>query len=385
MSAEYSDPMSSVPRTELPHVIVVGGGTAGLASAWQLAQRGASVTVLDPRVAPHDEGSHGGFTRVTRHAYHEGTSYVPLVREADALWCSLERTPGELLVRTGMIEFGAPESFEFAQVLEACDTFDIEHRILDAAQLRRTYPLVVPDRWRGCWTPSGGYLRVSACLRALRSRAEALGAVVRTGARVVALEPGRVVLQDTVLEADAIVLAAGVRTPELLPDDPDVTISALRRVLFWLRPSVVPTGLPVWGALTEAGFFYGFPPGDEGISGLKIACHTSATIPGLDDPIDPDELDRRVHLHDWAPVADFLREFMPSVGLDRIEHRVCMYGATTSRDFLVDRHPSIEGLVVASGLSGHGFKFAPAIGRLVADLVLSDAKPQPEFAWARHR
>lgn len=376
--------MSSVLRPDLPHVIVVGGGTAGLASAWQLAERGATVTVLDPRVAPHDEGSHGGFTRVTRHAYHEGTSYVPLVREADALWCSLEDAPGELLVRTGMIEFGAPDEPEFVGVLQACEAFAIEHRVLDAAELRASYPFVIPDHWRGCWTPSGGYLRVPACLRALRTRAEALGVQVRTGARAMAIEPGRVVLEDGVLEADAIVLAAGVRTAELLPA-PVVSLSALRRVLFWLRPTVVPTGLPVWGALTAGGFFYGFPPGEEGLSGLKVACHTSIAIPGLDDPIDPDTLDRSVRPEDWAPVADFLQEFMPSVGVDRVGHRVCMYGATESRDFLVDRHPSIPGVVVASGLSGHGFKFAPAVGRLVADLVLTDAKPQPEFAWARHR
>ncbi|MGH1344007.1 MAG: N-methyl-L-tryptophan oxidase [Nannocystales bacterium] len=375
--------MSNVPRPDLPHVIVVGGGTAGLASAWQIAERGASVTVLDPRVPPHDEGSHGGFTRVTRHAYHEGTSYVPLVREADALWCSLEDEAGDLLVRTGMIEFGPPDEPEFIGVLEACNAFEIEHRLLGGAELRETYPFVVPDHWRGCWTPCAGYLRVPGCLSAMRSRAEALGVRVCSGARAVAIEPGRVVLEDSVLAADAIVLAAGARTPALLPD-PGVHLSPLRRVMFWLRPTVVPTGLPVWGALTAGGFFYGFPPGDEGLSGLKVACHTSAAIPGLDDPVDPDDLERRVRPEDWAPVEEFLQAFMPSVGVDRVEHRVCMYGATASRDFLVDRHPSIPGLVVASGLSGHGFKFAPAIGRLVADLVLSDAEPQPEFAWAKH-
>ena len=296
----------------------------------------------------------------------------------------LEKAPGELLVRTGMIEFGPPDESEFLGVLHACNAFGIEHRILDTAEVRATYPFVIPEGWHGCWTPSGGYLRVPACLRALRTRAEALGARVRTQARAVAIELGRVVLEDGFLEADAIVLAAGVRTAALLPT-PKVSLSALRRVLFWVRPTLIPTGLPVWGALTPGGFFYGFPHGDEGLSGLKVACHTSAAIPGLDNPIDPDELDRGVRPEDWAPVADFLRLHMPSVGVDRVHHRVCMYGATASRDFLVDRHPSIPGVVVASGMSGHGFKFAPAVGRLVADLVLTDAKPQPEFAWARHQ
>ncbi len=370
-------------RPDLPHVIVVGGGAAGLASAWQLAERGSKVTVLDPRVAPHDEGSHGGFTRVTRHAYHEGTSYVPLVREADDRWCALERTPGELLMRTGMIEFGAPDDTDFQAVLEACRVHDIDHTILDAAGLRERYPLSVPDVWQGCFTPSGGYLRVGACLEAMRARAKAHGAQVRTGARAVAIEPGRVVLEDGVVEGDRVVLAAGVGTPALLPGGSK--LSVLRRLLFWIRPAFVPETLPVWGALTPDGFFYGFPHGDEGVRGMKIACHTSATIPGLDDPIDPERVDRSLRPEDWAPVEAFLRTYMPELGAERIEHKVCMYTSTPSWDFLIDRHPDVPGLIVVSGLSGHGFKFAPALGRLVADLVLDGVEPEPEFAWSRCR
>lgn len=378
--------MSNRPRPDLPQgkrVVVVGGGTAGLASAWQLAARGASVTVLDPHVAPHDLGSHGGFTRVTRHAYHEGHAYVPLVREADALWAELERSPGELLVRTGMIEFGPPEHPEFVGVLDACRTFDIEHTLLDASQLRARYPFTVPEHWRGCFSPAAGYLRVGACLQAMRSRAESLGAVVRHGVRAVAVEAGRVVTADEVLEADAVVVAAGVRTSSLLPL-PGVSLKAVRRALFWLDPRAVPDDLPVWGALLPGGFFYGFPPREEGIAGLKIACHTSAAIEGLDDPVDPDTVDREVRDHDWAPVQAFLRSFLPSVGTTRAASRVCMYTVTPSWDFLVDRHPTLPGVVVASGLSGHGFKFAPALGRMVADLVLTDAAPEPRFAWATH-
>lgn len=374
--------MPDSPRPDLPHVIVVGGGAAGLASAWQLAERGAKVTVLDPRVAPHDEGSHGGFTRVTRHAYHEGTSYVPLVREADERWCALERTPGELLVRTGMIEFGPPGDADFDAVLEACRACDIEHTMLDAEELRERYPVSVPDTWQGCFTPSGGYLRVGACLESMRSRAEARGAEIRTGARAVAIEPGRVVLEDGVVEGDQIVVAAGVGTPALVPG---LALSVLRRLLFWVRPAVIPESLPVWGAMTPDGFFYGFPHGEEGVRGMKIACHTSATTPGLDDPIEPGAVDRSMRPSDWAPVESFLQSYMPGLAAERIEHKVCMYTATTSWDFVLDRHPLLPGVAVVSGLSGHGFKFAPALGRLVADLVLDGADARPEFAWSRHQ
>ena len=366
-----------------PRVIVVGGGTAGLASAWQLAAGGAKVTVLDPHVAPHEEGSHGGFTRVTRHAYHEGTSYVPLVREADAMWCAMESTPGDLLVRTGMIEFGPPDDHDFLGVLEACRVYDIEHEMFDAARLRSAYGVRTPSDWQGCFTPSGGYLRVGPCLRAMRARAEDHGAEIRMGVRVLAVEEGKVMLEDGALEADVVVLAAGVGTPALLPGS-GITLTPVQRVLFWVEPDVVPSSLPVWGAMASGGFFYGFPYGEEGLPGLKVACHVHGDIPGLDDEVDPSHVDRSLRPEDWAPVEDFLRAFMPSVGTRRITHRVCMYTLTESRDFLIDRHPDVPGLVVASGLSGHGFKFAPALGRLVADLVLRDADALPSFAWSKH-
>ncbi len=371
-------------RPVLPRVVVVGGGTAGLASAWQLAERGARVTVLDPNEAPHDLGSHGGYTRVIRHAYHEGKSYVPLVREADRMWSELERAPGELLARTGMIEIGARDDPGFEAVVDACESYDIEHRLLRVGELRAEYPFDVPDGWLGCFTPTGGYLRVGACLNAMRQRAEEAGVTVRSE-RVVAVEPGRVSLEGGAIDTDAIVVTAGASTPALLPDLP---LRPVRRVLFWLRaPSrwPLPRTLPVWGVFDAGSFFYGFPPGDEGLRGFKLACHTSLADPRLDDAIDPGALNRALEPEDWAPVLEFLRTRLPSVGTDRIAHRVCMYTITPSWDFLIDRHPAMAGVVIVGGLSGHGFKFAPALGRIVADLVLTDAPPQPEFCWSRHR
>src|SRR5688572_7550405 len=93
-----------------PHVLVVGGGTMGLASAWALIRRGAAVTVLERHGHVHALGSHGGHTRIIRESYHEGASYVPIVREAARLWGGLSQRAGEtLLVRTGMVELGPPD------------------------------------------------------------------------------------------------------------------------------------------------------------------------------------------------------------------------------------------------------------------------------------
>ncbi len=364
----------------------------GLAAAWKLAEAGASVTVLERHEGAHQFGSHGGYTRVIRQAYHEGSGYVPLVQEADAQWCGLERTPGELLVRSGMLEFGTPDDEGLQAAISACRDHGLEHELLTAGRVEARYPFRIPSSWIGCFTPSGGYLKIAECFAAMRARAEAAGASFRARTEVaqIRLRPLRVHLRSgETLTPDRLVLAAGAGTPELLPEGPSVELRRLRRVMFWLRTPPATTvpwpQLPVWGAFVPEGFFYGFPLGDHGVSGLKIACHTSVAIPGLDDPIEPTTLDRTLSAGDWDPVQRFLTAHLPAAGSHRIAHRVCMYTATPSWDFLVDRHPDDAAVVVAAGFSGHGFKLAPAVGRLVAELVSDDASPHPGFAWGRHR
>lgn len=371
------------PRTPTAHtgpvtrVLIAGGGTMGLASAWALAQRGAEVTVVDPRRAPHDDGSHGGYTRAIRHAYHEGPQYVPLVREADRLWCSLEKAPGELLVRTGMVEMGSPDDADFDSAVEACEMHGIECHRLEPSQLHARFGLTVAADWRASWTPAAGYLRVGPCLERLRERAQRGGATFLTGPRVVALTERGVRLDDgRSLEADVVVVAVGSRATHLVPALPVV---CQRRVLLWLEPPAGASPLPVWGAFAGHGFFYGFPPGDEGVDGLKVACHSSTEIRGFDDEIDPDHLDDSLRDEDRA-AAEFARALIPGAG-GVLTHRVCVYASTPDGHFIVDRHPERPNVVVAAGFSGHGFKFAPAIGRMIAGMCLDAAAPMPGFEF----
>ncbi len=190
-----------------------------------------------------------------------------------------------------------------------------------------------------------------------------------------------------VLSADHVVLAAGVGNTLLVPNLPVDRLRCLRRVLWWIEtPQALRASLaqlPVYGAFTPHGFFYGFPHNDEGISGLKVACHTSSAIPDLDDPIDPRAVVRDRRRRDWTPIASFLAQHFPSAGTKIAGHKVCMYTATPSWDFLIDRHPECDRVVIVGGLSGHGFKFAPSLGTLVANLVCDEAPPRAEFSWDR--
>ena len=378
----------------MTRAIVVGGGTMGLASAWALATRGAQVDVFERFGHVHDHGSHSGHTRVIRQAYHEGSGYVPIVQEADRLWLELGAAAGlEVLVRTGLLELGPADHPEFVASIDACRKNAVAHDIVDADEANRRWPLAIPADWRGCFSPSGGYLRVGPCFDALRHAAEAAGARFHYGAAVRDVlrgdgDVGIVLDGGTRQLADRVVVTAGAWLPTLVPEVvPPGTLARLRRVLLWFAPrdpAALQT-LPVWAAFDPAGFFYGFPHGDEGIAGLKVALHMTSTPTAADRPIDPDAVDRELHEADVEPVRAFVAARMPAASGRVVAHRVCLYTVTPSWNFVVDRLPEDPRIVIAGGFSGHGFKFAPAIGRLVGDLLLDGAKPLPPFAIARHR
>lgn len=384
--------MSTAPSVT-PSVIVVGGGTMGLSCAWALARRGAAVTVLERFGHVHDRGSHSGHTRIIRQAYHEGSSYVPLVQQADREWLALgQRAGAELLVRTGLLLFGPPDHAELRSAIEAARQHDLPHELVPGDQARARWPLSMPDEWLACFDPSGGYLRIEPCLDALAHEARDAGATIRHGVEVAALEHGpalQVRLADgTRLSADRVVVAAGAWLPTLCPTLLPGRLVRQRRILAWTTPAPehVPTlaAMPVWGAFLPHGFFYGFPHGHEGTEGLKVAVHTARKQPWLDAAVDPDQVDRRAHPVDLDPLRRVLADHLPQgLGPFAATH-ACLYTNSPSTDFVIDRLPDDPRVIVAGAFSGHGFKFAPAIGLHVAELLLDDGQPRPELCVQAH-
>nr|WP_255216181.1 N-methyl-L-tryptophan oxidase [Pseudenhygromyxa sp. WMMC2535] len=373
-------------------VAVVGGGTMGLAAAWALARRGARVEVFERHGHVHELGSHGGHTRIIRHAYHEGSDYVGLVSRADREWTALGERVGEtLLVRCGLLEFGAPDDPEFAATLAALDEHGVEHQRLSATTARARYPFEIPPGWDACLSPGSGYLRVRACLDALRDEAQAAGATLHYGVGVRELELGgaRVGLRledGRQIQADHLVIAAGAWAARLLPIAARVQpLTILRRVLAWSDACL--RELPAWGAFTPEGFFYGFPANDEGarepqaeaLRGCKLACHQArAGAEGITADLvahmdaaqrSPESVAREVDERDLAPLRAFIARYFPAAGQLRAS-KTCLYTQTASGDFWIEPHPEDPRVSIAAGFSGHGFKFAPAVGLAVAALAI---------------
>ncbi len=355
--------------------VVIGLGAMGSAALASLARRGCKVVGIERFEPGHDRGYSHGATRIIRQGYFEHPSYVPLVRAAYPLWHELAAEAGVPLIEiTGIVEIGAADSELVTGTLAASRQHGLAHDVLDAAALRRRFPLFqVPDDYVAVVQPDGGFLRAEPAIRALLGRALAAGAEVRTGETVRAIEPRsdgvRVVTTRGTIDAGCAVAAAGPWVKTLLPHLP-VAIRVTRQVLAWFAPRdpalFSPARFPVFLLENADGMFYGFP--DDGTGSVKVAKHHHA-----DETVDPERCDRVVSAADEAMIRSCLAAHLPAADGPRVAATTCLYTMAPDGDFILDRMPGHDRIIVASPCSGHGFKFAPVIGEIVADLATRGA------------
>ena len=360
-------------------VIVIGIGAMGSAACRDLARRGQRVLGLERFDIPHDQGSSHGDSRLIRLCYFEHPDYVPLLLRSYEIWDELNATGAEpLFLETGGVYIGAPDDELVAGSLRAAQAHDLPHEPLDRDQLRERYPVFrVPDDHVAIFEPRAGVLRPEAMISRFAIEALRAGAEIRGRERVQGWEAG-----DTGVEvrterdrytASRLVIAGGAWVPELVGVDVDLTVT--RQVLGWVWPSrperFMPGRLPGWAVDRGNGTLdYGFPI-MTGRPGFKVSVHERG------ENAEPDHLDRSARETDRAMIERVVVDNLDETEARVLSLAVCMYTNTPDGHFLLDLHPAHPNVVVAGGFSGHGFKFAPVVGEICADLVLEGGTRHP--------
>lgn len=363
-------------------VAVIGLGAIGAATLYHLAKAGPKVIGIDRYHPPHDHGSSHGDTRITRLSVGEGEQYLPIVRRAHEIWRELERVSGEsLFEQCGALVFSSTHDhsadnasgFTNRTMRLALD-HGIEHEILSANQIRERFPQFrsILDGTVGYYEPSGGYLRPERCVATQLNLAESHGASLHVGETVLSVESFeqgvRITTDKRTFLAHKAIVSVGMWTRGLLTPHFDYLLRICRQKLFWFEleagagfgePS--PVFIARWGA-SEHDMSYGFPP-LPGENSVKIATEqydVESSSETLNRLISSSEAQHMYDAHVAGKLTGVTRRVVKSA--------VCAYTVTPDSNFIIDEHPEIPGVYVASACSGHGFKHSTALGEALAQL-----------------
>jgi sarcosine oxidase len=368
--------------------IVIGVGAMGAATCRALASRGARVLGLERFDLCHDRGSSHGRSRVVRKAYFEDPRYVPLLHAAYALWRELASQTGEeILHRTGCLNLGPADHECVRGARQSAEEHALPHEVLTAAEVRARWPVLDPAEGDvGIYEADAGFVVPERCVRLLADEARRRGAELRER------EPVRrwssdgpdlaVATERATYRCRQLVVAAGPwlgRIPGPVPLELPLRVE--RQVQLWFRPRGPERfragRLPVLIHFLGGRAYYAVPASADDL--FKVARHHGG------ETAEPDAVRRRVTAADEADVRSYLRRHVPEADAAPAASEVCLYTNTPDDHFVIDRHPGREDVFVAGGFSGHGFKFAPLVGEIVADLMLQGRTRHPVELFSARR
>ncbi|MGX5679782.1 FAD-dependent oxidoreductase [Schumannella luteola] len=357
--------------------VVAGAGLAGAAAAWRLAAGGDDVTLVEAFTPAHGGGSSHGSARIFRHAYPD-LFHAELTVRALEQWRELEDAAGVSLVRqTGGLDFGIHRDLD--GIASSLSALGLEHERLTRDAARERFPHIAFDT-DAVWHAGAGVLDADLAVHSMVRLATEAGAEVITGEPVAGVSRQGsewvVDLGDRQLTADVVVFAVGAWLPELaaglpIPALPALTVSQ-QNAFFFERPAE----LADWPIFVHKGDLsvYSLPAGRDLPAAFKIAEHdggSRTTASGRDGVVDAAARER---------IIGYVTEFLPAVRPEPLAAQTCLYTSTPSENFLID---SFDGLVIASPCSGHGAKFGPLTGSIIADVARGGRAPEP-FLLASH-
>jgi glycine/D-amino acid oxidase-like deaminating enzyme len=377
-----------------PHIVVVGAGAFGGWTALHLLETGARVTLLDAWGPGNSRVSSGGETRIMRCTYGPDQPYTKLAARSLTLWEKYERRwKRRFLHRTGVLWMVSSRDDAYERgSLETLRDAGIKFQELSTSEMKKRWPQVnFSDVYWGIFEPDCGYLDARGSCQAIVDAFVEQGGTyhqlavssdeLETAGKNSALRS--VTLSDgSRLRADQYVFACGPWMGKLFPEILGNVIRPTKQDIFFFGP---PSGdsrfsdahLPVWGDHTSR-FFYGIP--GSGRRGFKVADDTRGTA------FDPTDGERVVSQATLKRVREYVTFRFPAMkDAPLIETRVCQYEQTSDSHFVVDRHPQMNNIWLLGGGSGHGFKHGPALGEIMAGLILNDGEPNPGWRLCRFK
>ncbi len=369
--------------------LVVGAGIFGVTTALSLRSRGYGVTLIDPGPLPYALAASTDVSKVVRMEYGTNRQYMRMVIRAIEGFHRWNEQFGETLYHETGVLAAAKTYMEKSEFVNDSYRMLLEEgqspERLSGEEITRRFPAWTTGAYvDGFYNPRGGYAESGRVVGKLVEQAMAAGVEVRPGqtADQFLMSNGRVqgmrTREGATFGSDHTVLAAGSWTPWLLPEMQSV-MDATGHPIFHLSPKdpapfTAPEFVVFFGDTALTGW-YGFPMLREGI--VKISRH------GIGVSLHPEKDERTVYEEDFRQLRIFLEETFPELLDAEITYtRRCLYNDTLDENFWIDHHPEKEGLSLATGGSGHGFKFGPVLGDLIADVVEDKPNEWAElFKW----
>ena len=354
--------------------IIVGAGSMGSAAAYFLGKQGKRVLLIDAFTPPHDEGSHHGDTRLIRFAYGEGEKYVPFVLRAKKLWDEIASLSGKPnFLQTGIINVGHREDSFIQSVKHTSDAFGLPLQTMNAEQVMEKWPgISIPDDFVALYETESGVMLTKPAIEGYLQEAFKYNVTAKFNAPVTQIHAvnGKAVVtisNGEQFEADNCIVTVGAWAKTVLEQTGmTIPVQATRKTFAWFN---APEEL--YGEALYPGFtfqfgkesYYGFPSIDG--AGVKVGRHDQGVA------VDPSDVKAPFGevAGDKEDLQQFLRVYMPQVEALK-QGKTCMYAMTPDEDFIIDTHPVHKEIILAAGFSGHGFKFASAVGEALCEIAM---------------
>lgn len=355
-------------------VIIIGLGAMGSAASYYLSKNGVKVLGLDTYEPPHKLGSSHGHTRVIREAYHEGTSYVPIVKRAYELWNELDHEiEDKLILEYGGMYLGDDGKY-LSDAKKSAKKYDIPIKEFSSKEIKEKYNILnPPNNFKGLLENRSGAVFPEKAISNFLSKSINNGSSHNYNEKVIGWGKQskfyKVETDKNNYFAEKLIFSSGAWIKNLVPSL-KLPVKIERQVLFWFDPikdkdKFHYSNMPNTGWDLDNGMEFYTQPNIEN-KGFKVAMHHNGKF------ISENDLNRESNADDLSIVKNFLEEYIPLANGKLIDSRVCVYTNTPDFDFIIDFYPNDENIIICSPCSGHGFKFTPAIGEICFELVINN-------------